>query len=353
MESVFHTNQYKVLASTHEKRLCYSKGRMWLEDANHNLKRVRVNLSKLSGCRLAERFLRLTPRIGFTICGEFFFSLHGRLLHVDESNMEAHEVYQFRPGMNNPLTVCKRQQNRRETVYWGEYWQNPAHEEVNVLRFDGKSVAKACSISGIKHIHQVVWDHYRDCFWITTGDSDEESRIYRASSQFDNLEIVFSGRQIYRTCALFPTEKGILYATDSPLHANSLMFSEEHQDKFTEPVIIAPMPGPCIFSQEFRGSYYFSTSVEPNPNQSTIGYWLSRRISPGNKDNHSHVICATRDLETSEIFDAVKDIHNMVLFQFGNIQMSYDAYADALAAYCTSLKKYDGKTLYLSVSGKR
>lgn len=352
MENAFHANHYKVLASTHEKRLCYSKGRMWLEDKNHNISKVKVKLSKLSRLRIAERILRLTPRLGFAICGEFFFSLHGWLFCVDESNMEAREVFQFRPGMSNPLTVCKAQWNQQEVVCWGEYWQNSAHEEVNVFRFDGNLVTKACTIAGIKHIHLIVWDQYRDCFWITTGDSDDESRIYRASCDFNNLEIVFSGRQIYRTCALFPVEKGIIYATDSPLCSNSLLFSEQQKDQFLEPVAIASMPGPCIFSQEFRDTYYFSTSVEPNPNLPTIKYMLSRKISPGNTDEYSHVIGISRDLEVREIFKAAKDIYNLALFQFGNIQLSYDAYADALAAYCTSVKKIDGQTLYLSDAGK-
>ena len=224
---------------------------------------------------------------------------------------------------------------------------------MNIFQFDGRLVTKVCSVSGIKHIHTIAWDQYRDCFWIATGDSDTETKIFKASHSFENLEIVFSGQQKYRTCALFPVENGILYATDSPLCSNTLLFSEAKQDQLSEPAVIAPMPGPCIFSQEFRGNFYFSTSVEPNPNQPKIRYWLSSKISPGNIDNHSHVICVTRDLEVSEIFGAVKDIHNMSFFQFGNIQLTYDAYADSLGAYCTSLKKYDGKTVYLPVPGKQ
>ena len=353
MEKHFPTNQYKVLASTHEKRLCYSNGRMWMEDINHIIAKIKINMSVLSRCRLAERFLRLTPRIGFTVSGEFFFSLHGWLFHVDENSMQAHEVYQFRPGMNNPLTICKRQWSQQEVVYWGEYWDNPTREQVNIFQFDGELVTEVCSISGIKHIHTIAWDQYRDCFWITTGDSDSESCIYRASESFDDIEMVFSGQQKYRTCALFPVENGIIYATDSPLCPNALLFSEVRQNQVLEPVTIAPMPGPCIFNQEFGGNFYFSTSVEPNPDQPKIRYWLSSKISPGNTDDNSHVICVTRNLEVSEIFTAAKDIHNMSFFQFGNIQLSYDAYADALAAYCTSLKKYDGKTVYLSAPGEQ
>ena len=353
MENAFHTKRYKVLASTHDKRLCYSKGKMWLEDASHSIAKVKADLSILSGFRLAERFLRLTPRIGFTVCGEFYFSLHGWLFHVDENSMEAHAVYQFRSGMNNPLTVCKRKVNQQEVVYWGEYWENPAREQVKVVKFDGHMVTDACAISGIKHIHSVVWDQYRNCFWITTGDSDAESRIYKASENFDNLEIIFSGRQTYRTCSLFPMENGFIYATDSPMSSNSLLLSREQNNQFHEPITIAPMPGPCIFSQEFHENYYFSTSVEPNPDQPTIKYWLSRKVGPGNVDKKSHVIRVNRDLEITEIFEASKDIHNMFFLQFGNIQLSYDAYDDALAAYCTSLKKIDGQTVYLSVPVKK
>ncbi len=348
MDHQLQTKQYKVLASTPEKRLCYSKGRIWLEDADHVHTRINVHLSPLTRCRLAERFLRLTPRLGFAICGEFYFTAHGWLYHVDEKKLEAHGIYQFRPGMKDPLTICKQQAGLREVVYWGEYWQNPAREQVNVVQFDGSLVTKVCTLSGIKHIHTIAWDQYRDCFWIATGDSDAESGIYRASGSFDSVETVFSGQQKYRTCALFPVEKGIIYATDSPLRSNSLMFSEIKQDRFLEPIVLAPMPGPCIFSQEFRGNYYFSTSVEPNPDQPAIKYYLSRKISPGNTDKKSHVIRVTKDLEIKELFNAEKDIHSMVFFQLGNIQLSYDYVDDELTAYCISLKKYDGKTVYLT-----
>ncbi len=353
MESQLRINYYKVLASTHEERLCYSKGRMWLEDRNQKCTKVNVKLSALSKFRLAERILRLTPRLGFTINGEFYFSMHGSLLHINKSKMTVHTVYQFRSGMNNPLMICKRKQDQKEYVYWGEYWSNPTHDKVKVIRFDGNVVAEVCSISGIKHVHSIIWDQYRDCFWITTGDSDEESKILKASESFDCLETVFSGQQIYRTCALFPVENGIIYATDSPLSSNSLLFSGIKKDQFLEPVFVTTMPGPCIFSLKYHDNFYFSTSVEPNPNQFFIKYWLSRRISPGNTDKKSHVICVTKDFEKTELFCADKDIHNMFFFQFGNIQLSYDACADAMAAYCTSLKKYDGRTIYLSVSGER
>ena len=352
MDSRLQTKQYKVLASTPEKRLCYSKGKIWLEDADHIRTRVNIHLPFLSGFRLAERLLRLIPRLGFTICDEFYFTAHGWLFHVDGTDMKAYGIYQFRPGMKDPLTVCKQKSERQEAVYWGEYWQNPAREQVKIVKFDGNQVTTVCTLSGIKHIHTVVWDQFRNCFWIATGDSDAESGIYRASRTFDSLETVFSGQQIYRTCALFPVEKGIVYATDSPLCSNSLFFSEIKQGQLSEPVAVASMPGPCIFSQEFRGSYYFSTSVEPNPDQPFIKYYLSRRISPGNSDKQSHVICMTEDLKTREIFSAEKDIHSMVFFQLGNIQLSYDAMDDALAAYCISLKKYDGQTVYLTAQEK-
>ena len=85
MENRIYIDQCKVLASTYRKRLCYSSGQMWLEDEKHNNK-VKVRLSKLSKYRLAERILRLTPRLGFTLHDELFFSLSGCLFHINEKN---------------------------------------------------------------------------------------------------------------------------------------------------------------------------------------------------------------------------------------------------------------------------
>ena len=349
MGNRFYTDRYKVLASTHLKRLCYSNGQIWIEDENHKKNRVKIRLSKLSQYRLAERILRLTPRVGFTVHDVFYFSLRGCLFRVNEKSMEAQVVYRFRPNMNNPLSICKCQWDQQENIYWGEYWPNPNHEQVSIFAFDGNQVTKVCTLLDIKHVHTIVWDQYRECFWITTGDTDTESRIYRASRTFDELTIVFSGQQKYRTCVLFPMEQGLLYATDSPVSPNELLFSRFHQNQFLEPVVIKSMPGPCIYGQEFHGLFCFSTSVESNPNQHVIKYWLSWKIGPGNVDRQSHVICVTHDLKTSEVFSAKKDIHNMAILGFGNIQLTYDAYTDALACYCSSLKKYDGQSVLLTL----
>lgn len=347
-----YTVQYKVLASTYENRLCYAKGHLWMEDAYHNKNDIESSLSILSKCRIIERALRLTPRVGFTLKNEFYFTLHGYLFHVDQSKMKAVPVYQFRVGMNNPLTICKCKLNQHEAAYWGEYWPNQNQEEVSVFSFDGDSVTKVCSLSGIKHVHTIAWDQYRECFWIATGDDDDESRIYKASRDFDCLEIAFSGKQIYRTCALFPLENGLLYATDSPISSNSLLFSKSILNELMEPVVISAIPGPCIFSQEFDEKYYFSTSVESNPNQNIVKYWLSRKIGPGNMDKRSYVICVDKDLQIKELFHVEKDRYNMATFQFGTIQLTYDAFENSLAAYCTALMKFDGRTIYLAEKGE-
>ena len=148
---------------------------------------------------------------------------------------------------------------------------------------------------------------------------------------------------------MIPMETGLLYATDSPMCPNSLLFSAEQQGRFTEPTAVAPMPGPCLFCQEIRGQYFFSTSVESNPNQHIVKYWLSWKVGPGNMDRKSYVMRVDQDLRATEVLSGEKDIHNMAFFLFGSFQLCYDAYAGALAAYCTALKKYDGQTLFLSV----
>ena len=347
MGKQFNTEKHKILTSTKTKRLCYSKGYFWIEDSKQEKKSVLVSTQKITKYRLFERALRLVPRTGFTLYEEFYFSLRGFLYHVDEVKKEAEPVFQFRKGMNNPLMICKCQWTHKEIVYWGEYWPNPDRDQVSIFAFDGNKVKKVCILSGIKHIHSIVWDKYRCCFWITTGDTDDESRIYRASRTFDNLEVVFMGKQKYRTCALIPMEKGLLYATDSPLCSNSLLFSESEKDCFLEPVEVSPLPGPCIFCQEYHHKYYFSTSVEPNPNQNIISYWMSCKASPGNVDRKSYVLCVDNNLKTQNVFMAKKDIHNMAFFQFGSIQLLNDVYTDSLVGYCVALSKYDGKSVKL------
>ena len=70
-------------------------------------------------------------------------------------------------------------------VYWGEYFDNAAREEVHIYAStDGGSswsIAYTFPKGAVRHVHNIVHDPWGDCLWILTGDYGNECRILRAS----------------------------------------------------------------------------------------------------------------------------------------------------------------------------
>ena len=348
MNTIIKEFDGKILAHSESTILFYSRGKLWFD--NHGARQIiKFPKSFFSNMRICERLFRLEPRLGFTLNGTFYFTCKGVLYRVDGINSEAIGVFRFRQGMNNPLSICKVLINGIERVLFGDYWTNPNHERACVYSFDGFVVHVLASIDGVKHIHGISYDKYRKCFYILTGDSDEESAIFYADEEFQRVNYLWKGSQKYRTCALVPLKSGILYASDSPLERNYIYYSRIVDDCFQSPEAIFEMPGPCVYSYCFDNSILFATSVESNPNQKTLCYWFSQKKCPGNVDSNSYIIKCSSDLKVISIAKIQKDSMCYALFGFGNIQI-VGGEGNTCLAYCSALKKYDGKTILINSS---
>src|SRR5947209_7906214 len=95
-------------------------------------------------------------------------------------------------------------------VFWGEYFDNPAREEVHIYvsSDDGATwnVAYVFPKHTIRHVHNIVYDRWGDCLWVLTGDYGDECRILRASCDFRQVEVVVRGNQQARAVGLIPME---------------------------------------------------------------------------------------------------------------------------------------------------
>ena len=59
-------------------------------------------------------------------------------------------------------------------VFWGEYFDNPSRDAVHVYGSDDRGaswkVVYSFGKNAIRHIHNIVYDRWEDCFWVLTGD---------------------------------------------------------------------------------------------------------------------------------------------------------------------------------------
>ena len=68
-----------------------------------------------------------------------------------------------------------------------------------------------------------------------------------------NFNILKGGRQVYRSCVAFPYRKGILYATDTPLEANSINYLYYSHNQWHKRKVF-DIDGPCLHINWGKGS---------------------------------------------------------------------------------------------------
>src|SRR5450759_4611385 len=98
------------------------------------------------------------------------------------------------------------------------------------------------------------------------------------------------GKQIYRACVAFPTQQGIIYATDSQLEKNYICLLHETKGRW-ESKILHEINGSCIYGCKVGRHFVFSTSTEPGMvKKSTLLTLLDQRPGPGILKNESHLL---------------------------------------------------------------
>lgn len=205
-------------------------------------------------------------------------------------------------------------------LYFGEYFGNASKEEVRIFKCERDALKEVyCFDSGtINHIHNLVVDTERECIWILAGDFGDGASIYRAYDNFERVECVVKGKQLYRACVGFPVKEGLLYATDSQFEQNSIRLLTEKEGQW-ESVHVENINGPSIFGTSIDDSYYFSTSVEAINSGGVIKRFLRNKRGPGIIRNQSEIVSGNLKNGFKPIYVNKKDIFPFILFQFGNI----------------------------------
>ncbi len=336
--------------------VCYSHGRIFVYD-NGSIKR-KINLKLnflhvlLSYSRLLSRALRLGIRASCPIDNEnVLLSIGCSIYELNLINGSLSQGFHT-DDKSRPLQFSNLQgiQGFDDGVYFGSYLVNPNKKPVGIYRREGvdnwNKVFEFCQ-NEINHVHAIVPDGYHSCVWIFTGDLDHSAAIWRASDSFKRVERIVSGNQLYRGCVAFPTETGLIYATDSPYSDNYICILRE---KECTPQVIAPISGSCIYGCMWKSNMVFSTSVEGDGrNQSIFTKLFGTRRGAGIKDEYMHMYLVSKDLSVKEIYKERKDKYSFYLFQFGAFIFPYgDNHGDSIVFQQIASKKNDMRMMVVS-----
>jgi hypothetical protein len=260
-------------------------------------KRALSNSSRLSARLFRDGFHALC----LLQSGGIVAAVPGAILTLTNNEKEFRLTHKITRG-TRPLHIAAVPSG---VVYWGEYFDNGARDEVHIYgSSDGGvtwSVAYTFPKGAVRHVHNIVHDPWEKCLWVLTGDNGKECRILRASYDFKIVDLVLQGNQQARAVAAVPSEDGVYFSSDTPLEPN-FIYRLDRNRKLSQ---LASITSSSIYGCRVGQHLFFSTMVEP----SEVNRDRSVRIYAGH---------ATADVRWKPVLAFAKDRWPMGLFQYGN-----------------------------------
>jgi hypothetical protein len=190
-----------------------------------------------------------------------------------------------------------------DQIFWGEYFDNPRRDEVHIYGSTDRGahwdVAYTFPKGTVRHVHNIVYDAWENCFWVLTGDNGSECRILRASCDFKTMDVVLSGSQQARSAALVPTGDALYFSSDTPLETNHVY----RLDRRGNLAKAATLGSSSIYACAVGNAVFFSTMVEP---------------SAINSDRNVHLYGSLDGIQWQRVLERTKDRWPMSFFQYGN-----------------------------------
>ena len=201
-------------------------------------------------------------------------------------------------------------------IYFGGYIHNFEKEPVSIYHRKGRDeweTVYTFSKDAINHVHNIIADPYRHCFWIYTGDFSDSAAIWNVSDGFRKVERIVSGDQKWRGYVAFSLPEGLLYATDAPFAKNHIYLLKD--DLTSE--IVGELSGSCIYGCRWNDDYVFSTVVEPDGrNETFVRLLFGRERGDGIEDNYARIYSGNLKSGFKVVYQEEKDKWPFI-FQFG------------------------------------
>ena len=299
--------------------------------------------------KITQRLFRTRIKASLVINDrEIIFSKNSRIFHLNVETQSLTVIFHSSDGFSTPLNLTKSLTKDYIAVF-GDYGGNPNYDAVNIYGVDNNLVVtKLYSFEhdSIKHIHNIIPDRTLTYYYIFTGDNEEKAGIYLANSNFNKIKAVFIGEPKARIVSAFDTSEGLLCATDSVSHQNSIYLLNSKSGQIIKE--ISKINGSCIYATQCATGFIFSTTVEP-PEENTFLNKITTKRGIGILSNSIDIIYVTKNFEVKSIRQLKKDFLPAHLFQFGSVMFaSGQENENIILGYCCSTKKSDGEIIYLN-----
>jgi len=201
---------------------------------------------------------------------------------------------------SRPLAVCRMPDGR---LYYGEYRGNKERRPMRVYGSEdgGRTWGEAYRFYGVRHVHGVYYDRYRDAVWVTTGDADDEAGIWVSYDNLRTLRRIVGGSQQARVIRLVFTEEHVYFGSDAPEEPNYIYRLLPESGRVER---LAEVGGPVFNGCRTAGGLLFSTACEPS---------LAKRWRA------AHVWFSPDGVAWRCVAEYAKDRWPMRLFQFGQV----------------------------------
>ncbi|MBN8956137.1 MAG: hypothetical protein J0H17_06065 [Rhizobiales bacterium] len=188
-------------------------------------------------------------------------SFKGGIFVSSPGSVEANPSFKITRG-SRPVSLAI---DDDQQVVFGEYFSNPERGPVNIYRTSdgGQSwqIAHQFPSKSIRHVHGISYDRWENCFWICTGDYNDENQLLRASTDFSDIRVMRQGGQSNRFYFLQIFENAIVTATDTPLEPNYITVIDKRTMTADK---VAGIENTNFYGCEVNGRIFMSTNAEPS-----------------------------------------------------------------------------------------
>ncbi len=265
---------------------------------------------------------------------------------IYELNEKGNFTWRAQVNGGRPLFVC----TANDHIFYGEYINNSERQPVSVWAANIRDLSKWSPIhtfNDIRHIHGVFFDPISGAVWITTGDLNEESAIWRTADNFESTEYVIGGSQQTRTVQPLFDEKSIYFASDAPDEQNHIYAMDRSSSEIQQ---IAKVGGPVFYGSSINGSHFFSTVVEPSSVNKSRYVELWRCDSTPTDNNNPN---ATDPGNWYKFLQIKKDSFPMKIFQYGQIRFPSGPGDNENLYFTPRSTKYDDISFQINVRDTR
>jgi hypothetical protein len=201
---------------------------------------------------------------------------------------------------SRPMILCK---TKTDDIYCGEYHSNPNRNPVSIWNFDiHKNTWKSVWIlTGIRHIHGVFDDPYTNSIWVTTGDSNSETGIWKTDDNFTTLQKIVGDSQQFRAVQLLFTKDYIYFGSDTPYEQNYIYRMDREGQNLKK---LISVNSSIFYGYKVKDTLFFSTAIEPS------------RV---NKTRYSEVWYSDNGADWYKLLEFKKDVYPLKFFQYGQV----------------------------------